>query len=346
MDLTKLHHLLTIDSPSGMEESMIEYLRTFKTSNFKIVNKLSSDYNLTYFLDNKSKKTLLIDAHVDEIGSRVKSITSNGFLLVKPFGCDSKNLFGRPAKIYSSKQNKILPGVFMIDPVHLRKSRKKLGDVINPELLYVDVGFKNKLEAEKYITVGDFILPEYPIFEMGINNQLLTSKALDNTIGTFILLELFLFFDKYSNKSKYNLIFNFSSGEEIGNASYLGFDKIGGISKIDKMIIIDTIFALDTPFINQEIHGNITLGKGPVLEIGGANRGLYKELSALAKREKIPYQNYLSGAGGSNLTYFAKYNSMTQFIGVPARNLHSPVETVHLDDITITYKLLKKFIQL
>jgi len=346
MDLNKLHHLLTIDSPSGMEESMIKYLEDFKTTNFKKIEELSSDYNLTYFLDNKSKETLLIDAHIDEIGTRIKSITSDGFLSVKPFGCDTKTLFGRPAKIYSVKMDSILPGVFLIDPAHLEDSRYNLNDSINEELLYVDVGFKNKKEAEKYITVGDFVLVDYPIFKMGSNNDLLTSKAIDNTIGTFILLELLLYFDKNPKKSKYNLIFNFSSGEEIANSSYLGFNTIKNINKIDKIIIIDTIFSLDTPFINQEIHGNITIGKGPVLERGGANRGLYKNLTKLANSEKISYQNYLTDAGGSNLTYFAKYNSMTQFVGVPARNLHSPVETVHLDDISSTYKLLKKFIQL
>ena len=143
-----------------------------------------------------------------------------------------------------------------------------------------------------------------------------------------------------------NLIFNFSSGEEIGTTPYLNYTNNINIKQIDKIIILDTIFSLDVPFINKDIHGNITLGKGPVLERGGSNRGLYKELKNLAKKENINYQNYLTGAGGSNLTYFAKYNSMTQFIGIPARNLHSPVETVHLDDINSTYNLLKKFIQL
>ena len=123
-------------------------------------------------------------------------------------------------------------------------------------------------------------------------------------------------------------------------------DTLLAIKEIDKIIIIDTIFSLDVPFTNRNIHGNITLGKGPVLERGGANRGLYRELSKSADTFNIPYQNYLTGAGGSNLTYFAKYNSMTQFVGVPARNLHSPVETVHLDDINSTYNLLKNFIQL
>lgn len=346
MDLSKLHHLLTIDSPSGMENTMIKYLKGFNTHNFQLIENLSSDHNLTFYLDNGSKKTMLIDAHVDEIGSRVKNITSDGFLLVKPFGSDPEHLYGRPAKIYSHKKDEILPGVFLIDPVHLKKVRNRSGDILNQELLYVDAGFTSKVDAEKYITIGDFVLPNYPIFKMGRKKHLLTSKALDNTIGTYILLEILLHFDQYPQESGYNLILNFSSGEEIGNAAFLGFDTIPKNKRIDKMIILDTIFAFDVPFINKEIYGDIKLGKGPVFERGGPNRGLYRELSSAADTINIPYQNYLTGAGGSNLTYFAKYNSMTQFIGVPARNLHSPVETVHLDDISNTYNLLKKFIQL
>jgi len=346
MKLDKLYELLAIDSPSGMEESMINYLKSFNIRNFKKIDKLSGEYNLTYFLDNKKKETLLIDAHVDEIGTRVKAITHDGFLLVSPFGCDAKTLFGRPAKIYSEKKKSVLHGVFLIDPSHLSRSRQILRDPINEKLLYVDAGFINKEEAVKYITVGDFILPNYSIFKMGHNKELLTSKAIDNTVGVFILLELLLYFDNNLSNINYNLIFNFSSGEEIANSVYLGFNSISNINRIDKIIIIDTIFSLDVPFTNRNIHGNITLGKGPVLERGGANRGLYRELSKSADTFNIPYQNYLTGAGGSNLTYFAKYNSMTQFVGVPARNLHSPVETVHLDDINSTYNLLKNFIQL
>lgn len=346
MNFSKLHNLLEIDSPSGMEETIIDYLKNFKVKKFQIVNELSSDYNLTYYLDNDSEETLLIDAHVDEIGSRIKIITSKGFLLVKPFGCDAQKLQGRPAKIFSDKHNKILPGVFLIDPVHLKKNRQIFGDSLNEELLYVDAGFKSKSEAEKYLSIGDFVVPQYPIFKMGLDSKLLTSKALDNTLGVFVLLELLLYFDENDNSSNYNLIFNFSSGEEIGNMPFLGFNNVNGIGKINKIIVLDTIFAFDVPFIKKELYGDIRLGKGPVFERGGPNRGLFRELSNTADKFNIKYQNYLTDSGGSNLTYFAKYNSMTQFIGIPARNLHSPVETVHLDDISSTYNLLKKFIQL
>ena len=133
---------------------------------------------------------------------------------------------------------------------------------------------------------------------------------------------------------------HFSSREEIGKSAYLNHD----IFQIDEIIVLDTTFATDVPFIKNNLYGDVRLSKGPVLERGGANSNLYKKIIKIAKQNKIPYQNYLSNAGGSNLDLFSKFSCSSQFVGVPTRNIHSGVETANLQDIKNTFNLIKNYL--
>tara|TARA_B100001093_G_C26646316_1_gene935460 strand:+ start:39 stop:1052 length:1014 start_codon:yes stop_codon:yes gene_type:complete len=337
MDLNILKDLLSLDSPVEHEIETINYIKKLNWSNFILFEKLSSNKNFVLYKNNKSKKNILIDAHIDEICSRIHLITEEGFLIVKSIGTDERNLFGKPVKVISSVTDKKYKGVYLIDPPHFKKFREKNKDPINKNILYLDLGFKDKKEAEKKVRIGDHVLIDYPHFQ--INKATITGRGLDNKIGTSILINLLNYFNKH--KSKFNLIFNFSSREEIGKTSYLNHN----IFQIDEIIVLDTTFATDVPFIKNELYGDISLSKGPVLERGGANTNIYKKIIKIAKQNKIPYQNYLAYAGGSNLDLFAKFSCSSQFVGVPTRNIHSGVETANLKDIKNTFNLVKKYLE-
>jgi putative aminopeptidase FrvX len=336
MDINILNDLLNLDSPSDLETETIDYIKRIPIKNFTLFKKLSTNHNLVFYKNNNSKNNLLIDAHIDEICTRIHYITDDGFIIVKSIGTDEQNLYGRPVKILSSKTNKKIKGVYLIDPAHFKKTREKYKDPLNKNLLYIDIGLKSKKDVEKIINIGDHVLTDYNSFK--INKETITGRGLDNKIGTAILINIFKYFD--THKSKYNLILNFSSREEIGNTPYLNHN----VFQIDEVIVLDTIYATDVPFISKELYGDIELHNGPVLERGGSNKNLYNKLNKLCNKSKIPNQTYLSNAGGSNLDFFSKYSCLTQFIGVPTRNLHSPVETASIKDIKNTYKLIKAYI--
>ena len=337
MNLDILKDLLSLDSPVDHEIEIINYIKKFNWNNFKIFEKLSNNKNFVLYKNNNSKKNLLIDAHIDEICSRIHLITDEGFLIVKSIGTDESNLFGKPVKVISSVTNKKYRGVYLIDPPHFKNLRKKYDNKINKNLLYVDLGFKNKKEAEKKVRIGDHVLIDYPHFQ--INKDTITGRGLDNKIGTSILINLLNYFNKH--KSKFNLIFNFSSKEEIGKTSYLNHN----IFQINEIIVMDTTFATDVPFIKKELYGDVSLSKGPVLERGGANNNIYKKIIKIAKQNKIPYQDYLANAGGSNLDSFSKFTCSSQFVGIPTRNIHSGVETANIKDIKNTFNLIKKYLE-
>jgi len=66
----------------------------------------------------------------------------------------------------------------------------------------------------------------------------------------------------------------------------------------------------------------------------------------ISKKNRIPYQlSYSSKFGGSNNSFYTQFfDSLTQFIGIPLKNMHSPNEIVNINDLKYTFKLLAKYI--
>ena len=49
--------------------------------------------------------------------------------------------------------------------------------------------------------------------------------------------------------------------------------------------------------------------------------------------------------GSTNLGAFSKFNTLTQNISIPVRNIHSPTEIVNINDIYKMYELVNLFIK-
>ena len=337
LDLTILEELINIYSPSNHEQDLCNYIKNIPVKNFKLINRQIT--SLTYYLDNKSDKTLLVDAHIDEVCSKIINITTEGFILATGVGQSSKMMFARPAKIMSSKLNKLVSGVYLNDVPHIARTRKKYRDKYNENMLYFDIGVKTKEEALEKVEIGDPIIPDYTYSYL--NDNMFVGRALDNKVGTFILIKLLKYFDKNKDKSKYNLLFNFSGKEETGSISYLQFQKF----KIHSILVLDTAWSTDVPFIDDNKYGDINLGDGIVISRGSDDSGLFDVFRNLSKTHKIPLQIEYPMGGSTNLGAFSKFNTFTQNIAIPIRNIHSPTEIINIDDIRKMYELLKLFIK-
>lgn len=340
-DKKLLEGLINTYSPSGDEGTICNFIKDNyhdgNATNATVINKQIN--SITFYLDCGRKKTILLDAHIDEISSRIISITDKGFLIVKVMGTDPVNLNGRPVKVFSSVNNKILQGVYLIDPPHLKKQREKYKDNYNNSLLYVDIGVSTEADAAELVEIGDPIVSDYSF--QYLNENIFTGRALDNKLGTFVLMKLLKYFDTCKDKSKYNIIFNFSGKEEVGLAQYLHFSD----KEIDSIIVIDTGIATDVPFISEEKYGKKELGKGPVICRGMDSSGLFKVFKTISRAKDIPIQINFPMGGGTNLHYFSRFNTLTQQIGIPIRNIHSPVETCDLNDLNYTFKIIKLFLE-
>ena len=94
---------------------------------------------------------LMLCAHMDEVGLIVKSVTDEGYL---KFGCvggiDRRVLLGKRVSV----GEKGIPGVIGLKAIHLTtdEERKKVPKLTD---LYIDIGAKDRAEAESQVELGD-----------------------------------------------------------------------------------------------------------------------------------------------------------------------------------------------
>ena len=335
-----LHGLLNIGAPTNNEEQMRKFIKTLIPKH-KNLSKISDrNTSLSYYLDANKKKTVLIDAHMDEIRGQIINITADGFLTINILGGLVEYMHGRPIIIYSTKNKKVIHGVTMVQHAHLKQLRKKYQNEYNKQILYADIGVKTKKEAIAKVEIGDYLIFNYQY--RYLNKNILSARGLDNKLGVYVVIQLLKYFIKNIKKLKYNLVISFSGDEESGKTSLTHLKKF----KLNAIIVIDTDWASDVPFLNSDVYGTINIGDGAVITRGDEDDGLFIKFRDLAKKHRIPTQVVTNIAGGSILSSFlTQFSTKTQFIGIPLRNIHSPVETANIKDCIHVFNLIKKFLE-
>ena len=322
MDLNILKELVKIPSPSNYESELVDYIKQFRFTHFKFSESKKQSCVLSY-TGKPKQKTILLDAHIDNVHLRVIRVSKDGYVVAIPVGFSSITLDGNSV-VHMDSGNR---GAVVTMPPHLKISSKK-----HKKEVYIDFG---GLDFE--VLPGDVLLFS-PEFYM-MNNKYIVANGLDNKASVFVLLTLLNFYDKHIDKLSYNLIIHFSSREEIGYGSFSNIDS----NNIDEVIVIDTDFATDSSLISPDLVGKIYSGKGPVISRNHDDDPvLTKKLISVAKSHHIPYQlSYSSRFGASNNAYYTQFfDSYTQFLGIPLKNMHSPTETVAISDLEKILELL------
>ena len=89
------------------------------------------------------------------------------------------------------------------------------------------------------------------------------------------------------------------------------------------------------------------LGKGPVIGLGpNCTRWMSRRLEAKARELELPVQyEVMAGSSGTNAwpMQTVREGIATAVLSVPLRYMHTPIETVHLDDLAHTAQLLSAF---
>ena len=279
------------------------------------------------------EKKFLLTSHMDEVGFIVTHVTSEGFLKFSTVGSiNSKILLGTRVLVGGKR----ILGVIGSTPIHLLKSEEKFKDV-SIEDMYIDVGAKNKEDALEYVNLGDYAYFE-PVFFEDENN--IRSKALDNRLGCFILINLI------KRSYPYDVYFAFTTREEIGaiGAKTMAYSLNPEIS-----IVVDSTTASDIHGIDED-DKVCMLEKGPVvpfMDLGTVyNKKLYSLAFRLANENKIPIQTKEAVAGGTDASVIhnVKCGVKTLGVSVPCRYIHSPVGLCKKVDLKNTEKLLESLI--
>lgn len=280
----------------------------------------------------QSKQTLLLEAHIDEIGMIVTYIADDGFLKISACGGTDERVLTAQQVTVCGRQS--LTGVVTSIPPHLQKD----GESSESGSYYVDIGM-TKQQAEKVVSLGDRVLVENELEIM--REHIVTSKALDDRSGVAAVLWAL---DKLKGKqTNYNISVLFAAQEETGErGAQTGAYRLSP----DLAVAVDVSFA-KTHFESEEDCG--IMGRGVMI---GVAPSLCAELSdafiSTAKQSDIPYQiEVMNGKTGTDADKISvtKSGVKTVTLSIPLKYMHTPTEVLDLRDIDYTASLIAEFAQ-
>lgn len=285
--------------------------------------------------NGKSSKTVMIAAHMDEVGLICSNITDDGFLKFKPVG-------GIDPKVLVSKRvvvgDNAVDGVIGYKAVHLQTADEQ-NTPVKMSSLYIDIGAKDKEEASKLLSKGDFITFKSDWRELGGNK--VKAKALDDRAGCAILLSLI------DEEYDFDVVFAFTVQEETG---LRGATIAAHREKPDVALVLEATTCSDMPTADEKDYST-KLGAGAVLSVMDAStmydKGLVALLEKTAREKNIPYQFKRTNAGGndSGAIHIAGEGVRTAVISIPARYIHSPSSVISIDDFMAAKSLAKNFLK-
>jgi putative aminopeptidase FrvX len=337
LDLTEhLKKLVEAHAPSGHEAPIREILREEWAG---YVDEFQQDgLGSLIGIKRATKPTeqprkIMLAAHMDEIGLLVRDIV-DGFIYVHRIsGVDSRVMLSQPVVVHGKKP---LKGIVAAVPPHLldEQSRKRYPSF---DELVIDVGLSHE-EVTEIVTIGDTITPDVPLLQL--QGSRVAAKAFDDRACVAIVTQCLALLQGMNHS--WDVYATATVQEETG---------LLGATTASRFINPDIAIALDVGFGDQHGAGDhVTgdLGKGGVLGIGpNFHIKLNEQIEEVANKHEIKFQKeVISGASGTDAWAIQVSNGgvPTALLSLPLRSMHSPVETIDLNDVERTARLLAHFI--
>lgn len=347
----ELYHLTSIPALSGLEDNMIKEM----VSRFKpLADNVEVDRigNITATFNGKSENepSILIFAHMDELGLMVRKIEKNGFLRFDRIGgVPEKTLMGQFMDVHTTDGEKTFKGIIGTYAHHYTPSEAKR-TVPTHKQMYIDIGASSYDEVvSKGINVGSAVTYSRELQRIG--EHMICGKTLDNRIGCLMLIALAEFLKE--NRPAGNVHVVASVQEEFNIRGVMpAFTRL----EPDASICLDICPASDTPDLNFSY--DLSLGKGPAITymnfhgrgtLAGIipNPPLRMYMEKILEKSGIPWQRdielgvitddaftLMSGTQGVAMAHFA----------IPMRYSHASIEMSDLRDIELGIKALNAFI--
>lgn len=321
----KIAELCNLHAPSGYEGAASAlasgYIKPF-VDEIK-TDALGSVYGIKTV--NPSFKTLLLDAHMDEIGVMITG-HEGGFLRFRTVGgIDPRMLMAREIRLLSGHY-----GVVACVPPHVQE-RGEADKSVDAEDLFIDIG----LDDASCVPVGTVGVFDVEFLDMG---DCVTGKSLDNRLCLMAVLRAL----ELAEAPKFNLIIAATVQEEVGGRGA----KAAAFGQAPDLCLVVDVTHGQTPDASKDM--TFQTGGGPCVGIApGIDKAMSGRLKKLAKEQNIPYQ--LEVMGGDTSTNGGDYQISREGIPtaelyIPIKYMHSPVELARKDDFENTAKLIAAFI--
>ena len=316
-----LKTLCALPGPSGCEYPVSDYIRAQAQPYADEIREDSIGNLMIFRKGKKSGKTLMIDAHMDEVGIICKGYTDDGCIKFGFVGgVDPRVVIGRRVLFGNVR------GVIGLKAVHLttREERKTMPKTSS---LYIDIGASDKKAAKKRVPLGTYGVFDSACVEFG--DGMLKAKASDDRVGCAAALTLL------KEQPPIDTWFVFSVQEEVGlrGARCAAFGL-----KPDLCLILEGTTAADLAEAAPEkqvcsLRNGVVI---PFMDRGTIyNPQLFEVMRTLAQRNHIAWQTKHRVAGGTNAgrIHLTADGIATVGLAVPVRYIHSPSCVAAIEDI-------------
>ena len=334
------------EGPSGKEETIppdsvlacakvqMEALKTSAGEPFFISVEPDRFGNLIGFrpCGRPDAKRVVLDAHLDEVGLVITG-AKEGFLTFRAVGgVDPRMLPDREITLLTDPPTF---GLVAVLPPHVQKP----GDAdksIPVKDLCIDAGLT---QAQAEALIGTFAVPRGTVRKL--QKGRISGKAMDDRAGFVTLLRTAeLLRDVPLDADLYIMG---SSREETNGGGAL----VGAFSLQPHCFVAVDVTHARTPDSPKE--GTFPLGSGAIIGIGpNIARWMSDRFIAKAKELEIPWlPEVMAGNTGTNAwrVQTAREGIATAVLSLPLKYMHSPVETLDLNDLEKCAALLAVFVK-
>ncbi|MCD8004795.1 MAG: M42 family metallopeptidase [Oscillospiraceae bacterium] len=330
-----LKQLCTLPGVSSFEDRVRDYLRKRAEP---CAQRVQTDALGNLLVWKKGARSggprLLICAHMDEVGLMVDRVTDEGYLKFSCVGgIDRRILLGQ--RVFVGWEQ--IPGVVGLKAVHLTTAQERK-TVPKAEELYIDIGAKDRREAEERVEPGDFASFQEDCLEFGAG--MLRAKAIDDRVGCAAALKLL------EQPLPMDCVFAFTAQEEVGCQG--AFGAAFGLEP-ELALVLETTTAADLPQVKGQ-RRVCQVGQGPVLSLVDGStvydRELFRLLQRTAEGLQIPWQvkHYIAGGNDARAVQRTKAGVRVAGLSVPVRYLHAPYSVASLEDCRRTLALARGFL--
>ena len=341
-EIMLLQSLVDIPSPSGHEDEISEFVKK-ELLKFLPKSAVEIDYNknvIARIYGKDKTKSVLFDAHIDTIGFIVMNVCDSGIITLGPLGYGDN-------QILTARHLTILTDNGPVNAVINRKHSHLITDEDEEkvDLMWeaeIDVGIRGREQVLKYINIGDPVVYK-PYFEplLGAN---IAGYGFDDKAGVFVVLDTIKKIVASKKQPPVNLVFTFTAQEETNSKIKPLITQL----RPDLVISADVTFATDYgwgEWLDKQA-GKCDLEEGPVICRGlEMHKPTYLLMEKLAKANKIPFQTQ-ANADAYSITalMITEQGPRAMSLGIPLRNMHTPVETINMYDLMHASKLMKNFL--
>ncbi len=336
MELIELARRLSgLSGPSGFEGPVCEYVANYlHPFADEVYTDVLGSVTAWKRCGKPGAKTVLLDAHMDEIGL-VTTGVKDGFLSFATLGgVDPRMLPAREVQVLTEPP---LYGVIASMPPHVLSAEDK-GKAVPADKLYIDVGL-DRQTAERLVPPGTPAVYISAFEELGEHQ--VCGKALDDRACAAIIIKAFE--RLCAQDLNVDVCCLVSTQEEVGHRGA----KVAAWTAAPHAALVVDVTHGRTPDAPQVV---CQCGKGPAVSIGpNINRAMAMELLALAEKKGIPCQRKAEPGGNSGTNAEAVQVSRTgvatALLSLPLKYMHTPVETVCREDMTACVELVTAYVE-